>query len=149
MRGLFSKKLRFNLVDFYKEEITSVIPRPELLIQPGEMYSQAYDRLSSDSFYAETPLIVDDVVPINDPKPILVDNTDVDIIEEEIEVSVETNKIREQDTNDTVEEDLKKISHLPLGLSSIMKSDLIYEIDSAKIGNPEVLVKHKVSRRIF
>ena len=137
------------MIDFYKEEITSVIPRPELLIQPGEMYSQAYDSLSSDSFYAETPLIVDDVVPINDPKPILVDNNDVDIMEEEIDVAVETKQTREKDVNDTVEEDLKKISHLPLGLSGIMKSDLIYEIDSAKIGNPEVLVKHKVSSRSF
>ena len=45
------QQLQFNIEDFYRENVaSSMMPRPGLLIQPGELYSHAYDSLSSDSF---------------------------------------------------------------------------------------------------
>ena len=120
-----TQQLQFNLEDFYKEEFANnhLLPRPELLIQPGQLYSQAYDSLSSDSFYAQTPLLVDDVVPINDPLPIHVDNTDTDSDEE-----VTDSNLTDQVGRESVEEHLKKIPELPQGLKDKVESDLIRRI---------------------
>ena len=127
-----TQQLYFNLEDFYKEEFANrVLPRPELLIQPGQLYSQAYDSLSSDSFYAQTPLLVDDVVHINDPLPIHVDNTDTNSDEE-----VTDGNLTEQVGRDSVEEHLKNIPELPQGLKDKVESDLIRRIlpNTANIG---------------
>ena len=110
--------------DFYKEEFANrVLPRPELLIQPGQLYSQPYDSLSSDSFCAQTPLLVDNVVPFNDPLPICGDNTDTDSDEE-----VRESNLTELVGRESVKEHLKKIPELPQGLNDKVVSDLIRRI---------------------
>ena len=128
-------QLQFNIENFYREDVaSSIMPRPELLIQPGELYSHAYDSLSSDSFYAQTPLLVDDVVPINDHLPVHVDNTETESYEEEKYV-IETGS--KQSARESVEEHLKKISKLPSSLKDKVELDLMRRIITAKTGTTD------------
>ena len=76
-----------------------------------------------DSFCAQTPLLVDNVVPFNDPLPICGDNTDTDSDEE-----VRKSNLTEPVGRESVKEHLKKIPELPQGLNDKVVSDLIRRI---------------------
>jgi len=153
-----------NLADFYREEVKHRMhPYAEHQIQSRKLFIEDSDQLamethnilSMDSFYADNPLLVDEMVPINEPTQINIYNMDRDISEEEIEVPDTVSKLEDQIAMESVNHHLKKISQLPLGLKADVESDLIRKLTSVQPApivfrgsttmTPEILIKHKGS----
>ena len=111
---------------------------------------QSYNTLSSDSFYAQNPLMVEDVVPINDPTPI---NTHEMEVEDDNNVDGSVSNLADQVAMESVEEHLRKINQPPSGLKDRVESDLIRRITSVKpdpiadssATSQDILVKHRGS----
>ena len=93
---------------------------------------ESHNSLSSDSFYAQNTLMVDDVVPINDPTPINIYKMERDIPADEIEVADKVNKFEDQIAMESVKQHLKKITQLPSGLKDRVESDLIRKLTSVQ-----------------
>ena len=105
-------------------------PRQLSVDDSDQLALQSYISLSSDSYYAQNPfnLMVEDVVPINDPTPIDIYNMED---EDDKDHDVTVSSLTDQIAMESVEEHLKKITQLPSGLRDRVESDLIRKITSA------------------